>query len=435
VNLFGKLSENINALSVRVHRRVVLESAMAAAALVATADGEVTSAERAVRDKVLASLDAFKGFEVHVAADLFDGFAAEIRGQGDAGKDRALRCVSAVAGDRRAAELVLRVARAIGQAGDGFSVREMTRITEISAALGLASPDFRDEDLAVPKGRGMAPHVIVLGNEKGGTGKSTAALHLAVALLARGQRVGTLDFDGRQATLSTFLKNRAASAAADGRDLAMPLHRRIERSALRDRGRAEAEDRARVREAFARLADCEVVVIDTPGSESYLSRIAHYNADTLITPLNDSFLDIDVLAKIDRRRRRALAPSTYSKLIWELNERRQAAGGKAVDWIVMRNRLAHIDARNNREISALLEQLAERIGFRLEPGLSERVAYRAYFENGLTLLDLPEEGAATPNAGSLHRARAEVRDLLDAIGLPRTRGQAAKDEPRAIAGR
>jgi chromosome partitioning protein len=260
-------------------------------------------------------------------------------------------------------------------------------------------------------------------------------MHLAVALLARGHKVGTLDFDGRQATLSTFFRNRAEQAAADKSDLAMPLHRRVERSALGDRGRAEAEDRARVREAFAQLAGCGTVIVDTPGSESYLSRIAHFNADTLITPLNDSFLDIDALAKIDRRRRRALAPSAYSKMIWELNERRRAAGGKAIDWIVMRNRLAHIDARNNREISTLLKQLSERIGFRLEPGFSERVAYRAHFDNGLTLLDLPEDGPESRNNSSHRRARDEIRDLLEAIGLPRAHGQAAKDKPRAIAGR
>jgi tellurite resistance protein len=124
VNLFGRLSDNIHALSARLHSRVVLESAMAAAALVATADGEVTFAKRAIRDKVLASLDSFKTFEVHVAVDLFEGFAAEIRKQGEIGKDRALRCVSEVAGDREAAQLVMRIARAIGQVGEGFSVRE-----------------------------------------------------------------------------------------------------------------------------------------------------------------------------------------------------------------------------------------------------------------------------------------------------------------------
>jgi chromosome partitioning protein len=435
VKLFGRLNDNIHAQSARLHSRVVLESAMAAAALVATADGEVTFAKRAIRDKVLASLDAFKSFEVHVAVDLFEGFAAEIRTQGEIGKDRALRCVSEAAGDREAAELVMRIARAIGQAGDGFSVREVTRITEVSAALGLASPDFHDDDLAVAKRRGKTPHVIVLGNEKGGTGKSTTALHLAVALLARGLKVGTLDFDGRQATFSTFLKNRADHVAADERDLAMPLHRRIERSALRDRGRAEAEDRARVREAFAQLAGCNTVIIDTPGSESYLSRIAHFNADTLITPLNDSFLDINALAKIDRRRRRALAPSAYTKLVWELNERRRAAGEKAIDWIVMRNRLAHIDARNNREITTLLTQLAERIGFRLEPGFSERVAYRAHFDRGLTLLDLPDHGPEAWNNRSHARARGEIQDLLKAVSLPQDRGTASNHAPRAVAQR
>jgi chromosome partitioning protein len=326
----------------------------------------------------------------------------------------------------------MRIVRAIGQAGEGFSVREVTRITEVSATLGLASPDLGDERLAAPKGRGKAPHVIALGNEKGGTGKSTAAMHLAVALLKLGHKVGTLDFDGRQATLSTFLKNRAASVAAGSRDLVTPLHRRVERSALRDRGQAESEDRARVREAFAQLAGCDYVIIDTPGSESYLSRIAHFNADTLITPLNDSFLDIDVLAKIDRSRRRALAPSEYCKMVWELSKQRRSAGGKTIDWIVMRNRLAHIDARNNREISTLLKQLSQRIGFRLEPGFSERVSYRAYFESGLTLLDLPDEEAEAWNSRSHERARAEIGDLVGAIGVTSEYGLAAESPRKAV---
>jgi len=432
VNLFGRLSENIHALSARMHSRVVLEAAMAAAALVATSDGEVSFAKRATLDKVLASLDALKVFEVHVAIGLFNGFAVAIREHEDAGRGRALSCVSEAAGDRQAADLIMRIARAIGQTGNGFSVREVTRITEISAALGIASPDLCDERLAVPKGRGKAPHIIALGNEKGGTGKSTAAMHLAVALLKLGRKVGTLDFDGRQATLSTFLRNRAAAVAAGNRDLPMPLHRRVERSALRDRGQAESEDRARVREAFAQLAGCDYVVIDTPGSESYLSRIAHFNSDTLITPLNDSFLDIDVLAKIDRSKRRALAPSEYCKMVWDLNTQRRSDGGKAIDWIVMRNRLAHIDARNNREISALLNQLSERMGFRLEPGFSERVSYRAYFESGFTLLDLSDEGAEPWNNKSHEHAREEIGDLLTAVGVTEERGRAAERTPRAV---
>jgi chromosome partitioning protein len=148
--------------------------------------------------------------------------------------------------------------------------------------------------------------------------------------------------------------------------------------------------------------------------------LAHENADTLITPINDSFLDIDVLAQIDRRRREVLAPSTYSQMVWEQNNRRVLAGRPPIDWVVMRNRLSHIEARNKREIADLLIQLARRIGFRLAPGFGERVVFRELFLQGLTLLDLPEEAPGlAPNPSHL-AGRAEIRALLQTIGLSET---------------
>src|SRR3970040_2044588 len=139
--------------------------------------------------------------------------------------------------------------------------------------------------------------------------------------------------------------------------------------------------------------------IDRPASDSPLSRLAHAAADTLITPLNDSFLDIDLLAVVDRARREALAPSVYSRLVWEQNNRRVAANRAPIDWIVMRNRLTHIEARNKREIADLLARLAKRIGFRLAPGFGERVVFRELFPRGLTVLDPPDaagRGGARP---------------------------------------
>jgi chromosome partitioning protein len=119
-------------------------------------------------------------------------------------------------------------------------------------------------------------------------------------------------------------------------------------------------------------------------------------------------------------------------MVWELSKQRQSAGGKTIDWIVMRNRLAHIDARNNREISTLLKQLSQRIGFRLEPGFSERVSYRAYFERGVTVLDLPDEGAEAWNNRSHERARAEIGDLVGTIGVTGERGLAAESPRKAV---
>jgi chromosome partitioning protein len=261
------------------------------------------------------------------------------------------------------------------------------------------------------------PYVIVVGSEKGGTGKSTTAIHLAVALLKLGFRVGSIDLDARQGTFTGFLRNRDAQARQSGRPLELSKHRAIQRSAASEPSAAEADEAGRLQDAFDDLADCHFIVIDTPGSDSYLCRLGHNRADTLVTPLNDSFLDIEVLAHINRERREVEAPSVYSQLVWEQNNQRVVAGRPPIDWVVLRNRLAHIEARNMREISALLELLAKRIGFRLAPGISERVVFRELFMKGLTALDLPEAGDGVGENSSHAAARREIQDLLQAIGL------------------
>jgi chromosome partitioning protein len=256
------------------------------------------------------------------------------------------------------------------------------------------------------------PHVVVLGNEKGGSGKSTTAMHLIVALLREGYRVGSLDLDARQGSLSRFLANRAAV----GFDLPTPCHRRIEPSKLDSAAAAAEEEKARFDAALAEMAACDFVVIDTPGSDSNLSRLGHARADTLVTPLNDSFLDLDLLARVDPQGQKILGPSTYAEMVWEQKKRRALADGGSIDWIVMRNRLASLDARNKRRIGRLIEELARRIGFRLAPGFTERVVFRELFPRGLTLLDLADAGTAMTL--SHVAARQELRGLLDAIGLP-----------------
>ncbi|HWA43184.1 MAG TPA: division plane positioning ATPase MipZ [Hypericibacter adhaerens] len=257
------------------------------------------------------------------------------------------------------------------------------------------------------------PHVVVLGNEKGGSGKSTTAMHLIVALLREGYKVGSLDLDARQGSLSRFIANRAEN----GLDLPAPRHVRLEQSALDSVAAAREEEKQRFDAVMAQMADCDFIVIDTPGSDSNLSRLGHARADTLVTPLNDSFLDLDLLARVDGQGQKIRGPSTYAEMVWEQKKRRALADGGSIDWIVMRNRLASLDARNKRRIGKLVEELARRIGFRLAPGFSERVVFRELFPRGLTLLDLADAG--TSLTLSHVAARQELRGLLDAIGLPK----------------
>jgi chromosome partitioning protein len=272
------------------------------------------------------------------------------------------------------------------------------------------------EQLATVK-RPEGSQIFVLGNEKGGSGKSTTAIHLAVALLRQGKRVGTVDLDARQGTLSRLVENREAFLKETGLRLPLPQHARIYRSQLPNREDAEAEERQVLSQVLGSMAQCDAIVIDTPGSDSYLSRQGHMHADILITPLNDSFLDLDVLAKIDRDGRRILGPSVYSQMVWEQRQVRARSGLPPVDWVVMRNRLSHLDARNKRTVGRLLGELSKRIGFRLMPGFGERVIFRELFPKGLTLLDLREEGAGVNLTMSHIAARQEVRLLLEELGV------------------
>ena len=275
-----------------------------------------------------------------------------------------------------------------------------------------------DSDFFPKNGERRRPYVIVLGNEKGGTGKSTTAMHLIVALLGLGYAVGSIDLDSRQGTLSRYIENRGRHVRETGRMVAMPRHHRIHPSDASGRQAAETDERIRLHEAFANLSECDIVIIDTPGADSHLSRLGHVNADTLITPVNDSFVDIDVIALIDREKREVQGPSFYSKLVWEQNNRRIVVGRPPIDWVVLRNRLTHIDARNKRDVEALLRQLAVRIGFRLAPGFGERVVFRELFLKGLTVLD-PVGDSPEDIASPSHEAgRREIEAMMEVIGLP-----------------
>jgi len=160
------------------------------------------------------------------------------------------------------------------------------------------------------------------------------------------------------------------------------------------------------------------VIIDSPGANTHLSRQAHAAADIVVTPLNDSFVDFDLLATIDPQTYAVSKPSVYSDFVWECRKRRLMARKPALDWIVMRNRLTATDAKNKRRMSAAIDALARRIGFRVAPGFGERVIYRELFPAGLTVLDLPQPGLDISLSMSHLAARQEVRALVSTLTLP-----------------
>ena len=248
-------------------------------------------------------------------------------------------------------------------------------------------------------------HVIVFANEKGGTGKSTTAVHVAIALAVRGARVAAFDLDHRQRTMGRYLDNRAATEKRTGRPLVTPLH------ATHD---GESDDF--FAETLDRLsANADFLVIDTPGRDDKFARLAATNADTLVTPMNDSFVDFDLIGQVDPDSFKVTRPSFYSELIWDARKTRARADGATIDWVVLRNRLQHIEARNMRRVSEAIDQLSKRVGFRVIPGLSERVIYRELFPSGLTMLDSKEFGSM----GLSHvAARQELREMMSGLALP-----------------
>ncbi len=263
----------------------------------------------------------------------------------------------------------------------------------------------------------VRPRVVVLGNQKGGSGKSTSAMHLTVGLMHCGYSVGSVDLDGDQATFSHFVENRRRYAAATGAALAMPEHRCVDASRDKSAAAAEAEESAAAAAAFESLVDRDYIVVDTPGSDTFLSRLGHVLADTLITPLNDSFLDLDVLVRIEPDGKTIIGPSRYAIAVLDRWGLRLMTGGRPLDWIVTRNRLAHLYSRNHRDLAALLRRLAPALGYRLAPGFGERVVFREQFLQGLTVLDTPEPAIWRFPNSSHAAARKEVWALLQAIGL------------------
>jgi chromosome partitioning protein len=270
------------------------------------------------------------------------------------------------------------------------------------------------------------PHIIVLGNEKGGSGKSTIAMHLIVGLMKRGFRVASIDLDANQGTLSRYIENRKAFAKASDHTLDLPQHRPFRCSDAPLRSGAEREDRDNLEALLHELADRDFIVIDTPGSAGSLSGLGLKFAKTLITPLNDSFLDLDLLARIDVRGRKILRLGQYGENVLRERRQRKLSHQGALDWIVLRNRLAHIDARNKRQVGQLLGLLGRRLRFRSVAGFGERVIFRELFPKGLTLLDLGDEAVAGPLSMSQVAARQELRALLNAVAP-----QAARDRSAA----
>lgn len=264
--------------------------------------------------------------------------------------------------------------------------------------------------------------IITVGNEKGGSGKSTCAFHIAVALLRMGYKVGTIDLDARQGTMTRYIQNRWDRVAKLGEDLPCPTHIDLRKSTAGITIHADEEEEFLFYEALRELSkENDYIVIDSPGHNTNLNRLGHVYADILITPINDSLIDLDVLARIDNQTGEIKRPSFYSEMVWEQKKRRAALFGKSMDWYVIRNRMGHVNSNNKKALNDLLDKISRRFGFRIAPGMGERVIYKELFLEGLTMMDIGRGNSFRMSVSHL-AAKNEIRHLIRTIGIaPKTK--------------
>jgi chromosome partitioning protein len=263
-------------------------------------------------------------------------------------------------------------------------------------------------------------HVIVVGNEKGGAGKSTLSIHIAVALLKSGHKVACIDLDTRQQTMTRFFENRASWSKHSSWPIELPRHCAMGRGESEDVRANEAQEFAAFAQAISDVEhDFEFVVIDTPASDSYLMRLAHSLADTLVSPLNDSYIDVDVFSRVHHDRDRRGGVAHYAELVLQARRKRRIVDAGVIDWVMVRNRIASLSNNNAKQIAVSIDRLSRDLGFRVADGFHDRVIFRELFPIGLTALDPIEEGV---NHGALTSsqmsARREIDDLVKALALP-----------------
>jgi len=271
------------------------------------------------------------------------------------------------------------------------------------------------------KSGGRQAYVIVCGNEKGGSGKTTTAMHLIVALLNSGHKVASMDLDSRQLSLTRYVENRKNWIRKNSLNLPQSDHSILERAnadSVLDNENSELRRFSEIVQSIENIYD--FIVIDTPGHDSYLMRLAHSMADTLVTPLNDSYIDFDVLGHIDPLSGEVLEISHYATMARDARRHRRSIDNGLMDWVVVRNRLSNLGSRNKINMAESLKNLSMHLGCRLADGISERVIFRELFPIGMTALDeLNEEtiGVGGPSLSHL-AARQEVRSLVTMLRLP-----------------
>jgi chromosome partitioning protein len=271
-------------------------------------------------------------------------------------------------------------------------------------------------------------HIIVVGNEKGGSGKTTTAMHLIISLMKLGFSVGSIDLDSRQQSLGRYIENRKQYATKKQIELEIPEHITLQKSVLNNRDEAEKEDEVNFTAAYQILANKDFIVIDTPGSDASLGRIAHSYANTVITPINDSFVDLDLIGNVNADTLDSIRPGIYSAMLWEQKMKKASRDKSEIKWFVVRNRLSFLDAINKRNIEVSLEKLAKRFGFKIAPGFGDRVVFKELFLLGLTLHDAAKCDDIRMST-SVIAARQELRDFINALDIKAVSERLSAEKP------
>ncbi len=256
-------------------------------------------------------------------------------------------------------------------------------------------------------------HIITISNEKGGTGKSTISMHLAIKLMQEGYSVATFDLDGRQGSLSKYIDNRIKYCEAKGLELPVPAHTRVypeDNHYLLPQAREKLSF-----QIFEAAGKFDAVIIDTPGTKNYLFEEAHKYADTVITPISDSLIDLNVLADIDYDSERIRMPGHYANYIWDIKKYLASQGKSYLNWIVVGNKLSSYNSKNKALVFSYLERLSKLYGFRFASGLKDRVIYKELFLEGLTVLDMNNDTLKMKMTMSHLSAKREIRALAEFI--------------------
>jgi chromosome partitioning protein len=271
----------------------------------------------------------------------------------------------------------------------------------------------------------LSAHVVVLGGRQGGRGTSTIAMHVAIALLNRGQRVATVDLDTRHASLTRYIENRRAGAGGQTSELALPVHFSIADGGAYRLVGDEALDVPALTDAIARIAlTHDFIVIDASTADRELMRLVCARADTLITPIENASGMPD--AGDQTASASGADVHVYSGMVRKARERRRSKTGASIDWVVVCNRLASPHTR-----SSDLNELAAELGFRCIDGLAERPLYRDLFLRGLTALDRLDDSTLGVRPSLAHAtAQREAISLISELMLP----LAERDRPDAPGG-